>query len=252
MRPNLKLVGLGLACFIVFLIALLPARAVFALLPADTINAFGVSGSIWNGSAKIINASGQQLRNTEWDIALSQMLLGRLGGEFKTRWNGGFIEGYGSISLGGTIRLSDTQGSVDASALPVAAGSTRLSGQISLRIDELVLTDNWPRHLVGHAEVTNLTSPLMGRGSAGLIGNFAVDFDSNEEPGTDAITGKITDIGGPLELKGSLLLSAPANYTLKTRLKARADAPDTLRNNLDFLGAADADGSRVFDLAGSL
>ena len=252
MRPNLKLVGLGLACFFVFLVALLPARAVFTLLPANLVSGFGVSGTIWNGSAKIINARGQQLRNTEWDIALSQLLLGRLGGDFKTRWESGFVEGFGTISLGGTIRLSEIEGSLDASALPVAPGTTRLDGQISLRIDELELQDNWPRHLVGHAEVSNLSSPLMGSGAAALIGSFALDFDSTAEPDSESITGKISDTGGPLELSGVLLLAPPANYTLKTRLKARADAPASLQNNLTFLGAAEADGWRLFELAGTL
>jgi len=252
MRPNLKFVGLGLACFCVFLIALLPARAVFALLPANLVSGFGVSGSIWNGSAKIINVAGQQLRNTEWDIALNQLLLGRLGGDFKTRWNDGFVEGFGTISLGGTIRLSETEGSVDAAALPVAPGTTRLGGQISLQIDELELQDNWPRHLVGRAEVLNLSSSLMGSGAAALIGSFAVTFDSTAEPDSDAINGIIADIGGPLELSGNLLLAPPKNYTLKTRLKAREDAPASLQNNLTFLGAPEADGSRIFQLAGSL
>jgi len=58
--------------------------------------------------------------------------------------------------------------------------------------------------------------------------------------------------GGPLELRGSLLLQAPSNYMLKTRLKAREEAPDSLQKNLEFLGSADADGLRVFELSGSL
>ena len=92
----------------------------------------------------------------------------------------------------------------------------------------------------------------MGRGEAALIGNFALDFDSSTETDPAMLTGKISDTGGPLELSGNLLLAAPASYTLKTRLKARPDAPKSMETNLAFLGSPEADGSRIFEFAGSL
>jgi len=252
MRPDLKFVGVGLACFLFFLIAFFPARAGFALFAPDTVSGFGFSGSIWNGSARLINAGGQQLRNTEWDIALTQLMLGRIGGDFKTRWNGGFAEGFGTISVAGTLRLSETRASVDAAALQMVAGAPALGGQITLQINELKLDDNWPSHLIGQAAVTNLSSSMMGRGAAELIGNFEVYFDSTQEIDPNVLTGNISDTGGPLELTGTLQVEAPANYTLKTRLKARPDAPASLERNLEFLGSPEADGSRLFQFAGSL
>ena len=106
--------------------------------------------------------------------------------------------------------------------------------------------------LIGRAEVLNLSSPLMGRGEAAQIGNFALEFDSTTESEAGTLTGTISDTGGPLELKGSLLLVAPGSYTLKTRLKARPDAPEAMQNNLKFLGSPMADGRRIFELAGTL
>jgi general secretion pathway protein N len=253
MRLNLKLAGLGLACFLILLISLFPARAGFALFAPDSVSGFGFSGTIWNGGAKVIDVGGQQLRNTEWDMALTRLLLGRLGGDIKTRWNNGFAEGFGTISLGGTIRLSEFKASIDAATLQTAVGTPSLGGQISLQIKELKLSNNWPRYLIGRAEIVNLSSPLMGRGEAALIGNFAVEFDSTLElePGK-SLSGKISDTGGPLELTGTLLLEAPANYTLKTRLKARPGAASSLEQNLEFLGTPEADGARLFQFAGSL
>jgi general secretion pathway protein N len=252
MRLNLKLAGLGLACFLITLISLFPARAGFALFPPEGVDGFGVSGTVWNGNAKIINVEGQQLRNTEWNLALSQLSLGRLGGHFKTRWNNGFAEGFGTISFGGTIKLSEIQASIDAAMLQAAFGTPAIGGQISLQISTLELHNNWPSELIGQAEVLNLSSPLMGRGEAAQIGNFSIEFNSATETQADVLTGIISDTGGPLELKGSLLLTAPANYTLKTRLSARPNAPEAMRNNLKFLGSAEADGTRIFELAGSL
>jgi general secretion pathway protein N len=252
MRANLKLAGLGLTCFLILLIAMFPARAGFALFSPDSVDGFGISGSLWNGNAKIINIGGQQLRNTEWNIALSQLLLGRLGGDFKTHWNNGFAEGFGTISFAGTIRLSETRAGFDAAMLQSAVGTPAIAGQISLLISTLELNDNWPNQLIGRAEVLNLSSPLMGRGEAAQIGNFALEFDSTTESEAGILTGTISDTGGPLELNGSLLLAAPGSYTLKTRLKARPDAPEAMQNNLEFLGSPMADGKRIFELAGTL
>jgi hypothetical protein len=92
----------------------------------------------------------------------------------------------------------------------------------------------------------------MGAGAADIIGNITLDFDTATETDGEAITGKLTDSGGPLELRGNLLLRPPGSYTLKVRLKARPEAPEALRKNLEFLGSPEADGMRVFQLAGSI
>jgi hypothetical protein len=247
-----KLIGLGIACFLIFVVALFPARVGFALLAPAEVSGFGINGSIWHGSARIINAGGMQLRNTEWNLALSRLLLGRFGGEFKTRWNNGFAEGFGTISLGGTLRLSETLASFDAAMLQPLLGTPSLGGQISLQLTKLELSDNWPHQLIGKSELRNLSSPLMGRGEAGLIGSLEVSFDTSTETESDTVTGKIRDIGGPIEATGTLLLIKPADYTLKARLKARPEAPAALQQNIEMLGSPEGDGTRIFQFAGSL
>ena len=252
LRLNKRIAALSCACFMIFLISILPARTVFALLMPDAVQGFGVDGSIWKGSARIINVGGQQLRNTEWDIAISHLLIGRIGGEFKTRWGGGFAEGSGSLSFSGTMRLSNVQTAFDASILQPMLGIPALGGQVSLTIDELQLIDNWPRRLIGQGDIRNLSSPLMGRGAADLIGNVSIVFDTATETEVETITGRITDAGGPLEIKGELLLTPPGNYDVDTRIKTRPGAPKDLVNNLRFLGSPEADGNYVFKIAGSI
>jgi general secretion pathway protein N len=247
-----KLLTLAVACFLVFFVTMLPARVVFAVFMPNSVQGFGVEGSIWKGSARIINVAGQQLRNTEWDLALSRLVIGQLGGDFKTRWGSGFAEGFGSISMAGTIRLSDAQASFDVALLNSLLGIPKVGGQISLQIEDLEVIDSWPRRLSGSGEIRNLSSPLMGNGAADLIGNVAVEFDTATETDTQTITGQIYDTGGPLELKGTILLTPPGNYDLSTRLKTRPDAPKVLQQNLQFLGSPESDGSHIFKLAGSI
>jgi general secretion pathway protein N len=252
MRFPSKLIALAVACSLTFVVAGFPARAGFALLAPVGIEAFGVTGTIWQGQAKLINAGGQQLRNTEWNLSSARLLLGQVGGNISTRASGGFVEGFGTIGLGGTIRIQDARAGMDAGMLQAVGAAPALNGQISIRLDELELSDNWPVQLVGEGQVLNLSSPLMGRGEAAQLGNLKISFDTTTETTEDTVTGKISDDGGPLQIDGILLLTKPANYSIKVRLKARPGAPQALQQNLEFLGSPESDGTRIFQLAGSL
>jgi general secretion pathway protein N len=251
--PSLKkLISLGVICFVAFLIVTFPAHVVFSFLLPGSIQSFGVAGSIWKGSARIINVNNFQLRNTEWDINLSRLLIGQVGGDFKARWGGGFAEGFGSISGAGTLRLENTQAGFDLGSLNGIAGLPQVGGQISTMINELELINNWPQRLEGTIDISNLSSPMMGQGKAGLIGNVSATFTPESESSSDGITGLIKDAGGPLEISGELVLTPPGNYALNTRVKARANAPSSLKNNLSFIGKAERDGSYKFELAGDI
>jgi general secretion pathway protein N len=249
---NKKLITIGIGLFFALLIWQLPARLIFVLLPASVAQGFHAEGTVWNGRVRIINVAGQQLRNTEWNLAISRLLLGQLAIDFKTRWGGGFAEGFASISATGKLRLSDTVAGMDTAMLSPILNIPQLGGQASLNIAELVLVDNWPQTLTGSLEIRNLASPLMGNGGADLIGNVAVTFAAGTDQEAGTLTGKLSDTGGPLQLDGTLLLTAPANYAVSARLQARPEAAKSLRDNLEFLGSPEADGNYVFELAGSL
>jgi general secretion pathway protein N len=252
MKLNKKLISLGVCLFITFLLWQLPARLVFVLLPANVAQGFGAEGTVWNGRVRIINVAGQQLRNTEWDLALSRLFLGQLAVDFKTRWGGGFAEGFAAVGITGKLTLNNTLASLDAAMLSPMLNIPQLGGQVSLDLKELELVNNWPQTLTGSLEIRNLASPLMGNGSADLIGNVAVSFDAASETNPGTLTGKLSDIGGPLELDGTLTLTAPANYDLDTRVRARPEAAKSIKENLQFLGNPEADGRHVFKIAGSI
>jgi general secretion pathway protein N len=251
--PSTRTLALtGLLLIIVFTIVRFPARTAVTLFAPADVGAFGVDGTVWSGRARIINARGLQLRNTEWDLALSQLLLGRLGGDLKSRWAGGFIEGFGYVTIGGQYSLRDTTVSVDVSMLDGASALGNVGGQLAAQLDELDLVDNWPTRLVGSGEIRDLSSSLMGQGAAQIIGDIGFEFNTAAETAADMVTGQLRDTGGSLEVDGTLVLMAPRDYELKTRIKPRANAPANLRNNLGFLGAPEPDGTYIFQLAGSI
>lgn len=251
--PSFKrLAIIGAVTLLVFMLVRFPASTAFAWFAPDGVGAFGVSGTVWKGRARLISAPGLLFRNSEWDLAAWRLLLGQAGGDFSTRWGGGFLEASGSISIAGTVRLRDVRGSFDITQLSGALATPDIGGVASLDFSELVLRDNWPTRIVGTGRLRNLTSPLMGSGAAQLIGDIAFEFDADTETSSETVTGKLSDAGGPLELQGTLILTPPGNYDLKSRVRARPDAPESLRRNLSFLGAPEPDGMRIFQLAGSI
>ncbi|MGI9292208.1 MAG: type II secretion system protein N, partial [Gammaproteobacteria bacterium] len=224
---------------------------VFLLIPAHIAQGFGAEGTVWNGRVRIINAGGQQLRNTEWNIALSRMLIGQLGIDFKTRWSGGFAEGFAATGITGKLVFKNTMASMDIGMLSQMMNIPQLGGQASLNLSEAVIVNNWPSTLNGELEIRNLTSSLIGSGSAELLGNVAVSFDGvTDEDGS--LNGMLRDTGGPLELNGTLSLSPPSNYVVDAGVKARPQAGKNLQNSLQFIGQRDPDGRYPFSLAGSL
>ena len=247
-----KFIAVLAGAFVLFLLLFFPARAGFWLFAPEGVNGFGFSGTVWNGSSKIIRAGNLQLRDTEWDLNLLRLLIGQIAGDVETRWNGGFLEGFVAIAINGDVAVRDARGNFDASALQAAFNTPPMNGEISLDIASLELSDRWPEYLVATAEIRNLSSPMLGAGADGMLGSFAISFDTTTETEVGSVTGKIADSGGPLEANGTLLLTAPGQYSLKVRVKPRDDISLALRRNLDFLGPPEADGARIFQLAGSI
>jgi hypothetical protein len=247
-----KLALAGLALLLAFVIMLFPARTAVGWFAPAGVSAFGVEGTVWRGRARIISVGGVQLRNTEWDLSIPRLLTGQLAGAVNTRWSGGFLEGFGALAIGGTVSLRDATLSIDVGMLEGLLGIGAIGGQLSARLEELQIIDNWPTRLIGTGELRDLSSALMGQDTPQTVGSIGFEFDTTTETASDVVTGQLRDIGGPLELSGTLVLTPPGNYDLKTRIKARANAPASLQNNLSFLGAAEPDGSRFFQLAGSI
>lgn len=252
MRVPVKFIGIAAGFFLLFLLSLLPARAGFWLFAPAGVSGFGFTGTVWNGSVQLIRAPNIQLVNTQWDLAALRLPLGQLAGDIETNWNGGFAEGFAALSLGGNITLRNAKATFDATALQPVLNTLPVDGQISIEVNKLRLRDNWPEFVVGNAEVRNLSSTMLGTGADGLLGDFSLSFDSTTETEADSVTGKISDMGGPLEVSGELLLTQPSQYALKVRVKARNEASIAMRRNLEFLGQPEGDGARIFQLAGSI
>ncbi len=70
-------------------------------------------------------------------------------------------------------------------------------------------------------------------------------------PGGGELTGAVRDLGGPLQVSGTLHLTAAGGFELQGLVAPRASASPELIENLRFLGTPDAAGRRTFAISGT-
>lgn len=251
MKPRSLLIGVGVACFMVFVIASVPAKVIASLIPGDFVQIGGASGTLWSGEARLLQVSGVQLTETKWTLHPMQLPLGRLAFELETHTSGGFVRCDITLGITGVVTVRNLDA---AGPLAPLAGLMKLpqsGGDISLQIDVLTIKNEWPSSLVGSIRIENLPLNLIGV-AAGPIGTYEVRFDSDPVPEDGRIVGALQDLGGPLELGGSVFLDPPRNYELSATIRAGAGAPTDLARGLALLGPADANGYHQFMMSGSM
>ena len=109
-RKKSMLVGAGIASFVIFAIAFIPAGVVTNRL-SDSARIGGVEGSLWSGHVRSIAFNGWELRDTDWDLNPAALLLGRLSASVETHVAGSEINAAASISLWGAITVRDLEAS---------------------------------------------------------------------------------------------------------------------------------------------
>lgn len=248
-RKNIILASVGCASFVLFAIAQIPATILTSQLPPGS-NAIGINGTIWKGSVAAHDVANIPLRRTSWDLHPAALLLGRLSGTIVSHPPGGRIETEASVSLLGTVRISDLSaaGSIGPLAtrmrLPVSGGNYAVEAQ------QAIVKDAWLSSLVGGGRVTGVPlNPLAGPG--GPTGSFVVTFDVASVPDDGRVAGAVDDDSGPVDVSGRIVLSPPAAYQLDAAVKAQPDAPPDIRRALALVGPVGRDGRRELSLSGS-
>jgi general secretion pathway protein N len=242
------LAALGIGAFIIFALLTLPARLALAWFAPPQLSTAGVSGTLWNGRAQVVQFGDALLGGAEWDLHVLPLFTGRLSAEVKLKRVDGFAQTGLSARPGGKIRFDQLTGSLPMSALPAGVVSGGWTGTVNLKLDELTLDHGWPVSAAGTIEVRDVTGPArqpVNRGS------YKVALPAQKSvPG--ALTADLSDTGGPLQVAGTVQLKPDRSYVVEGLIATRPDAPSDVVNTLQFLGPADAQGRRPFSLAGTL
>lgn len=250
MKTSRVLLGVAGLVFIITLITAIPAR-VLSQLGGDALRLSGASGTLWSGTAQQVLVGNLQFGQTQWRTSAGALLLGRLAVNIDTELPGGFARGYVAVSLGGKVRVSDFEATAPLEALSRMVGLPEASGEATVAVQSAVLEDSWPTQLVGTVRLANVPLAMAGVTTGSAI-SILTEFEVPETPADGRVPGMLSDQGGPLEIAGTITFYPPANYDIESLINTRPDAPPELRQGLMLLGPEGPNGSRQFNMSGSL
>lgn len=245
--------AVGLAAALLIACATLPAQMFAGQLQRAGLHAAAFAGSIWNGEARSLAWRSAPLGDLAWSIAPLDLLRGRIGGELRLTRPDGSLTTRASLSLGGTVRLSDTQAELPVealSALPIGM-PRRWRGRLSARFAEIVVENGWPTVLRGTLEMDGMIAPPP-RNVA--IGSYHVEMPDPTASDTAAgvLSARVNDKDGPLSFEGRLTLSPDRSFLLEGTVAPRGSTPASLAQSLQYLGPPDASGRRPVSVSGTL
>jgi len=245
------------ACYIIFIIATLPASVVVSYAKQNLqlqrqLQISAVTGTVWSGSAESVQTNGLNLGTVQWDLKILPLLFGKVKAyiNFNNKESGTKkISGSGlvAVSYSGELSLNDFSAALSADALaPLMYGlPARFAGNLNIRVDSLTLIKGKRINLKSRILVAN----------AALVSPQKIDYGNILIQSTAKDTGSqfvLTDQGGPLILNGTISLTGNGTYRLNLGMGARETASADLEKGLRFLGQRDATGRYRYKMNGKL
>lgn len=233
----------------------LPASLLRRLLPPG-LTAADFSGTLWHGSAGSVLLNGRSLGAVEWRLHPGSLLGLALTADLHWVKVGFVADGTVQLSSQGLIARNAEGGGPIEDLHDVGVAQT-WRGLTNFKLGVLQLafpqSPNGSVNLVavsGDLNLTDVSSTQVANGAD--LGGYTLHMaDPKLAPGSDA-SAELTDNGGPLALHATIRLTADGHTgMLSGTIKARADAPQALRREVDTLAELhlpDAQGNIPVDL----
>lgn len=248
MRRSTLLIAAGVAAFLLFLVAFLPATVLLRFVPPEVTLA-GVSGTVWRGRADTLSFRGRPLGALTWSSRPWRLLAAEVEYAATLSPPGGGIS-LDVIAHGRRrLTLARLEGSFPVGLVAGLVSPAGWSGVVELDVGRLVLLDGYPTAAEGRILARDLTAP----GPQGMnIGSFELTLGAGSVGG-EGIAGRLQDLGGgPMRLRASLELRPDRSYTISGEVAAGPEADDAVRRSLAFLGPPDSLGRRPLSIEGTL
>lgn len=250
MKRSWPLIALGVGAFLLFGLLTVPASVLLSQLASSGISAAGVEGTAWNGKAQVLQVGGVNLGGVEWDLHVLALFTGRLNADVKVTRSDGFAQTKVTATPAGSVSFQELTASLPLSALPSSVVPGGWAGMLNLKLVQLTLENGWPIGAEGTIDVIDVTGPARKPVN---MGSYKVTFPAQDgSAADDTLTGALTDIGGPLQISGTLQLKTDRSYVVEGLVATRPNAPRDVVNALQYLGAPDAQGRRPFSIAGTI
>jgi general secretion pathway protein N len=248
MKRVWPLVALGIGAFLVLALVTLPADVVLSRIASPALSFSGVSGTLWNGRAQALRVGGVHAGSAEWDLHVLPLFTARLSADVKVTRTDGFAQGEVTATPSGRLVLEGFTASLPASALPPNVAQGGWGGTLNLKLARLALEDGWPTEADGTIEAVDLVGPAS---KPAEIGSYKIAF-TGADASAGVLSGALTDLGGPLQVAGTVQLKPDRSYLVEGLIATRPNAPASIANALQYLPPPDAQGRRQFSFEGSM
>ena len=240
-------VAAGVAAFLVCLVAMMPAQQLASRLPAG-VELGGVDGTIWSGKARSLAVNGRALGALDWTCRPWPLLVLEWSCTVSLAPAGGRVAGDLSGDFGDEVVGRSIRGRLPIAAFEGIATPRGWTGELELDVAEIRLIGTRPAGASG----TLLLRALRAPGEGGeLLGDFELVVGEGSV-GTEALSGRLRDLGGPLRVRGSIELGQDGRYLLSGEAAPGPGAGPAIFDTLRFLGPPDRQGRRPFTIEGSL
>jgi hypothetical protein len=238
--------------FLLAIAARLPARWASSYLPAP-LSCETAAGTVWNGNCARLRYAGQPLGRIAWQLRAIPLLRGQVEAQVSARLTGIDLQRGRVLWSSPQLELRDFEARIDlaaARALPLWAGAApwpaNLTGEVQLQLENLKL--EMPRQVLALGGTIDVNR-LQQAGVA--LGSYRAEF--SEPPNANGqLVGRLSDRGGPLDLRGAITLgSQPPGYRVDAQVALRDSATDGMRQQLQFFGPVDSTGRRNMSFEGT-
>ena len=240
-------IAAGIAAFLVFLVAMVPAGQLARRLPPG-VELDGVGGTIWSGRARALILEGRPVGALRWSCGPWRLLVLEWSCDVHLQPPDGDLAGEVSGDFGGEVTAQAVRGSLPIAMFEGVATPRGWTGLAEIDLDELRLVGGRPTSATGTLHVRSLRAPGP-RGQS--LGDFELVIGEGKV-GSDALTGRLRDLGGPLHVRGAIELDANGRYLLTGDAAPGPGAGPAIFDALGFLGPPDSQGRRPFTIEGTL
>jgi len=229
---NRGLLLLTVLTAVVALVITFPARVAYQWMSSPFVQMSGIQGTVWNGSAREFATNGVYLRELTWRMHPLGLFTGKANYDISGTPNSGFFESEVTLSLGGTLTLSNLSASVPLQMFEEASNIAGLRGNASLKFERLELRAGRAAAMDGTVDVANLSVPIFGDTS---LGGYRAEFYTQN----NGIVASVEDTDGVVDVAGSLQLNPDKSYAFRGQVVAKPNAPDKLTSQLRYLPTND-------------
>lgn len=247
MTRRVVYVAAGLAAFLVFLVALVPAGQLARRLPPG-LALDGVAGTIWSGQARSLAIDGHPLGALRWSCRPWRLIVLEWSCTIGIQPAGGDVAGEFTGGFDGDLVGHDIRGSTPIGNFEGIATPRGWTGTLEVDLDELRVEARRPQSATG----TLYLRSLRGPGPRGeLLGDFELVVGEGSVGGA-TLNGRLRDLGGPLHVRGAIELFEDGRYLLRGDAAPGPGAGPAILDTLGFLGPPDRQGRRPFTIEGTL